>query len=90
MAGPDTKRKPRKERTALPVGIIQKTIKQLNKDLTADDAQTDPDKKMDTRHRISTANSLEKLCRLLLINDRRGREGTRDKPKNSSGLDWNN
>src|SRR5580704_17715118 len=54
-AGPDAKRKPRKERTALPVGIIQKTIKQLNEDLTAGDVQTDPGKRMDTRHRISTA-----------------------------------
>jgi hypothetical protein len=80
----ESRNEPRKQRTAVPVGIVQATIKQLNNDLKKDDAEQDPDKKMNMRHRIATANSIEKLSRLLLVNDRRGRET----PKQSKATDW--
>ena len=80
----ESKSEPRKQRTAVPVGIVQATIKQLNNDLKKDDAEQDQSKKMNARHRIATANSIEKLSRLLLLNDRRGRE----KAKQTKIADW--
>lgn len=73
---------PYKRRTALPVGVIKDSIKRLSIRLTADDNETDPVKKLDHKTVTAMSNTLEKLCRIILINDRQGRPENEGKPVN--------
>jgi hypothetical protein len=71
MAAP--KNGPRKQRTALPISVIKDAVKRLANRLTADDQEADPAKKLDHKTVTAMSNSIEKLCRIVLVNDRQGR-----------------
>jgi hypothetical protein len=65
---------PIRPRTNLPISVIRAAIKRLSVKLTEDDAETDPAKKLNHKTVTAMSNTLEKLCRILLVNDRQGRE----------------
>jgi hypothetical protein len=82
MAGPNST--PRKQRTALPIQIIRDAIKRTAKDLAIDDGQQDAAKRLDSKTRNAMANTIEKLCRIILINDRQGRPESKGKDRGTS------
>jgi hypothetical protein len=82
MAGANST--PRKQRTALPIQIIRDAIKRTAKDLAIDDGQQDSTKKLDPKTRNAMSNTIEKLCRIILINDRQGRPESKGKDRGTS------
>ena len=62
---------PPKPRSNLPVEIIRGTIKRLSKRLAADDQETDAAKRLSHKEITAMSLAIEKLCKLLIVSDRR-------------------
>ncbi len=88
MAAPKNGNAP-KRRTTLPVGVLQAGVKRLANRLGQDDVEPDQTKKLDHKAITAMSNSLEKLCRILLINDRQGRPENDGKKSSKDDLFFN-
>jgi hypothetical protein len=58
------------KRRKLSTDAIKQTMTPLNKRITADEAQTNPEKKLSARELVSLSNSMASLGRLLYQSDK--------------------